>query len=340
MNDTELDQLLDAWQAPAPSPATRSNLRAAFPQPTRRRLLGVPLRWFAVAAPAAGLMALGTSFKGSLGESNATVELPSGIANVRTRYYVDPAAAMVRWWWRGGHGASTGATPEGEVRGSAHFHDNSTDLYYGYEYVATPLGSGRYRVTFSALRQSTISRGPFEVTGKPAALPMIPAPRIMADGEAIDIEAYRGSMERLVIRLQISTKALPDAAPPAPQPLHTLNSTVYKNGALVASLEGDAAGASIWFRLPGEGRYLITLDATGNAAFAAAGQVNGNVLEFQSGNDTYRLESVTPLIAGPPRTFYVFHDAAFESQLKPGNQAPMVGSAGPACVINSSCVPH
>lgn len=44
MNDVELDQLLDTWIAPAPSPSLRHDLRARFPRTQPRRYVR-PLRW-------------------------------------------------------------------------------------------------------------------------------------------------------------------------------------------------------------------------------------------------------------------------------------------------------
>lgn len=342
MNDTELDQILDQWTAPEPSPALRDNLRAAFPQRPRRRVFGVPVRWMVTFAAAAGVLAIGTSFNGSLGESEGCPDLPTGRVCVHAKYFVDPPAAILRWWWKG-HGSSVGSTPDGAISGSVHVNDQSAHLFYGFEYRAEAVSGGQYKVTFAPLRMSTLQRGPFIVTGQPAPLPVMPAPQIVADGQPIDVDVYRAGGERVYVRLQISASEAARETKPEVQPptfLHTSNTKVYKNGAQVASFEGDAMGASIWFRLAGEGRYLITLDPTGNPAFAAAGQVNGNALEFQSGNDTYRLESAQPLATGAQRTIYVFHDLAFESQMKPGNSAPMVGAAGPACFFNGTCSPH
>jgi hypothetical protein len=44
MNDTELDRLLETWEAPAPRPALREGLRARFPRP-ERLAFARPLRW-------------------------------------------------------------------------------------------------------------------------------------------------------------------------------------------------------------------------------------------------------------------------------------------------------
>ena len=57
MNDTELDQALNQWQAPEPPSSLRAGLRARFPRAGRR--LGRPLRWLlAVALASAALVAM------------------------------------------------------------------------------------------------------------------------------------------------------------------------------------------------------------------------------------------------------------------------------------------
>jgi hypothetical protein len=58
MNDTELDRLLDAWEAPAPSTAMRAGVRDRFPRAERRRF-GRSLRWALVAVVATATLAVG-----------------------------------------------------------------------------------------------------------------------------------------------------------------------------------------------------------------------------------------------------------------------------------------
>jgi len=57
MNDTELDRLLDTWEAPPP-PTMREGLRARFPR-TERRRLARPLTWVLVLAAASAMLAIG-----------------------------------------------------------------------------------------------------------------------------------------------------------------------------------------------------------------------------------------------------------------------------------------
>lgn len=63
MNDTELDRLLDAWDAPAPAQSLRDGLRARFPRAERIRFAR-PLRWGLVALPAFAAVAMATAQSG------------------------------------------------------------------------------------------------------------------------------------------------------------------------------------------------------------------------------------------------------------------------------------
>jgi len=58
MNDTELDRLLDTWEAPEPPPSLREGLRWRFPRAEQRRFAG-PLGWVLVLAVASAVMAIG-----------------------------------------------------------------------------------------------------------------------------------------------------------------------------------------------------------------------------------------------------------------------------------------
>jgi hypothetical protein len=67
MNDTELDPILDHWQAPAPPRGMREKLRARFPR-AQRSVVRRPWRW--LAATAVALVAL-TVAMGQSGSSPA-----------------------------------------------------------------------------------------------------------------------------------------------------------------------------------------------------------------------------------------------------------------------------
>jgi hypothetical protein len=59
MNDSELDRLLDTWEAPAPPRRLRENVRARYPQVTPRRFRGRMWLTLAAAAAVCGTLAVG-----------------------------------------------------------------------------------------------------------------------------------------------------------------------------------------------------------------------------------------------------------------------------------------
>jgi hypothetical protein len=64
MNDKELDQLLDSWEAPPPPRSLREGVRERFPRAERRRIAH-PLRWVIVAGVASVALALGMEQTGA-----------------------------------------------------------------------------------------------------------------------------------------------------------------------------------------------------------------------------------------------------------------------------------
>jgi hypothetical protein len=64
MNDTELNRLLDTWEAPGPPESLREGLQARFRRAGRRRF-GRPARWALVAAAASFLLAMGMQQSGA-----------------------------------------------------------------------------------------------------------------------------------------------------------------------------------------------------------------------------------------------------------------------------------
>jgi hypothetical protein len=64
MNDTELDRLLNTWEAPVPSRRLREGLRARFPRAERRRFAR-PLGWVLAIAVASVTLAVGMEQSGA-----------------------------------------------------------------------------------------------------------------------------------------------------------------------------------------------------------------------------------------------------------------------------------
>jgi hypothetical protein len=339
MNDTELDQLLDTWQAPVPSPSLRRTTLSGLPPRPPRRVFGLPLRWVVAAALSAGGFAIGTSIWNSpeIGRFYGQ----SGNIHVRSTRLVDPPTAVIRWWSKGA-GNSIGETASGGIRGSGYLRDRSAGKFYGYRYIGEPVGSGMYQITFAPFDPATLRNGPFKMEGEVVQGAPLHAPVMIHDGDTFDVDIYSDGASRVFDRIQISTHPFPEEPKRAPSREQqdweavklTLGQPRVFVDALFAGEDGSSArGACVWVYLPGEGRYLITLNAEHNPRFVQAGHVNSNTLEFASNNKHFRIETATPIATGADRPVYVYHQQSFEDEINsdyPGARRMMTGSAGPA----------
>jgi hypothetical protein len=71
------------------------------------------------------------------------------------------------------------------------------------------------------------------------------------------------------------------------------NPKIYVDGELVSGAEFGGQATGLWLRVPGEGKYYMTLNrrAIEGPAPPPAGRFDGHVLEFESGGRTVRIES-------------------------------------------------
>jgi len=69
MNDSELDHLLDAWEAPPPRPSLREGLRARFPRTDKPGFLR-PLRWALATLLASVVLAFALAGAGAIAQSS------------------------------------------------------------------------------------------------------------------------------------------------------------------------------------------------------------------------------------------------------------------------------
>jgi hypothetical protein len=332
MNDIELDQLLDTWQAPVPSPSLRRTTLAAFPPRPPRRVFGIPVRWVFAAVLSAGGLAIGTSIwtDPKLGSFWGI----AGELHTRTTRLVDPPSAKIRWWMKGG-GHSIGDLPGGGMRGSGFLRDRAASRFYGYKYTVAPIGNGFFHVEFQPLDEAVLHRGgAFKMEGSIAQAAPLPAPKTIHDGDSFDVDLYADGTDRVFDRIQVSTLPLPKEPVQPPDPLRlTLDHVrVFENGALAGQNDKSLSGVCVWIHLPEEGRYLIALNPLGNPLFVAAGHVNGAVMEFTSNGRRFRIETAEPIAQPGGHPIYVFHQQAFENELNqdnPQTRGLMVGNAGP-----------
>jgi len=331
MSEAELDQLLDAWTAPAPAPSMRRELLAALPAP-RRRVLGVPLRWALVLAGGALCAVLGATALSDpvLSRFYSQCDPRAPGLNVQITRLVTPPTAKLKWWFAGS-GYSVGESG-GVVRGSADLHGRSTGKMYGYEFTMERVGEGRYRASFHPLQPATLKTRarPFQGNGEIVPPPAYPPPRTVSVGEPVDITVWESGGERIYDRIVLSWTA-PDwvrsggsRAGPAGN-MRLAGPELYVDGRMVARQRYAGAGPVIWVHLPGRGRFLAAVDPQGNPRFVRAGRVAGNVVEFEGGGSRFRIVCAEPIVSGEERPVFVYHQKSFEELAE-----ALVGVAGPA----------
>lgn len=331
MSEAELDQLLDVWTAPAPAPSMRRGLIAALPAP-RRRVLGVPLRWALALAGGALCAALGASVLSDpvLSRFYSQCDPSTPGLNVQVTRLIAPSAAKWRWWFAGS-GYRVGESG-GVVRGSADLRERSTGKVYGYEFTMERVGEGRYRASFHSLQPATLKKlsRPFKGNGEIVPPPGLPAPRVIAVGESLDVAVWESGGERIYDRILLSWTA-PDWVWSGRSPagsagvMRLAGPQLYVDGRMVARQQYAGAGPVVWVCLPGRGRFLVAVDPQGNARFTRAGRVAGNVVEFEGGESRFRIVCTEPIVGGGKRAVFVYHQESFD-----GPAEVMVGVAGPA----------
>ncbi len=174
MNDQELDALLNSWQAPSPSPATREALRQALPPAHRRR----PYGWMAAAAGiVAAIFLLGVASMGS-----GQARLADG-TYVKTSLQVDPPSARQQMPKAGHVLLTRGSSQQG------YFFDPATQTYTGYKLAVKPFGDGTYLTSVEPATKTLAQVSSTAGAGNYRQVPL-PGPtvaRVVREGEAFEI---------------------------------------------------------------------------------------------------------------------------------------------------------
>ncbi|SPE36689.1 hypothetical protein SBA3_2490011 [Candidatus Sulfopaludibacter sp. SbA3] len=321
MNDTELDAILETWEAPAPSPALREGVRHGIPHAPRKRSYG----WAAAAAS----VAVTTSLIGVAMLGRGEARLADG-TYIQSSMMVDPATSQERWRQLGS-GVSVGRN-----RQQSYWQNQATHTYSGYDLTVQAMGGGQYLVTVAPLSTPLRKLSPDADAAqyREVPLPSIPVAKVVKDGEAFEIDLVRDAAtgDRVFERVELSHNSFhsffEDFATTvhhrharfamwlqslfAGNQLHLDSPKLYINGSLVVAEEGASfAGDGVDFYLPGHGRYVMTLDLKGSRQFQLAGKVNGNTMEFQLEGNTYRIVSAQPIAARGEHAIYVFHEESY-----------------------------
>jgi len=315
MTDQELDLLLNRWETPEPPLRLQAAVcSAAAPRPRFRP------GWL-VLAGAAGLLSLAGFLQlgpQTVGSSQSDL---AGGARLRTTTFRDPGFPALIWASRFG-----GAGAFGPTHARRYVYDRTSSTYVGYMAHIASAGTGAWTVTVEPV--TAPPPGPAS-SYRQMALPSIPPPRLLHEGEAFDVEL--SASPHLFDRLEISTRPFEEAKAPLPPrylgaemrfaaPRLTMDGQFLGEGPL------DARGLSLWFELPGQGRYTFVVQQDGNPRFVQAGTVEGKVLEFRANGHKFRLESRQPIAEEAARPLYVLYESGTAGGL-------CFGSGGPAGLL-------
>ena len=186
--------------------------------------------------------------------------------------------------------------------------DGNGRKYFGYDLSIAPVSSGTFRVSFRPL-----SLGTEEMGLKPAGawsempLPQLPAPQVVHTGDTIVLDLFVHPLtgQKIVDYLFIGDDRLvrlPDGAPRDftvdDAPLRLAEMRVTVNGKKIEGWTGGASGETVFFYVPGQGRYLFSLAPHADLGFRKAGEVRGSTLTVTWGSDALRFDCSGPIAPG------------------------------------------
>jgi hypothetical protein len=165
--------------------------------------------------------------------------------------------------------------------------------------------------------------------------PVIPKVRV-GDTVAIDLMVNPATGQKIVDYLTPRhTGASPSVQPHdfslADAELSVNEARVSINGKLLEATTHNAGGITgtpLWFYLPGQGRFILSLIPKPELKMARAGEVYGNVLTFRDGPDTFRIECSGQIAPGSGHyNIYAFHDPGWRPSGEDAREAFILGSA-------------
>jgi hypothetical protein len=200
--------------------------------------------------------------------------------------------------------------------------DPVTHQYFGYDLIVAPGDApGRHTVKFEPLS--------LRAENMQLLLPKYPPPQIVQDGDiiALDLLESPDGRQKIVDYIEITSKVEPPAARTTKEPRDftlddgplrfdfRLPTKLLINGQPYTGTYGMTGkpGATLWFAVPGHGRYILSL--TPQPGFQKSGAIRGNVLAFQAGADEYELRTSGPITpSGGSWNLYLLHDASFPTK--------------------------
>ena len=204
--------------------------------------------------------------------------------------------------------------------------DTTNRQYFGYDLLVEPAGGKRLRVTILPL-----SLQPNDVGDSlsPVLLPKYPPPEVVDDGDtiALDLLVSPDGRQKIVDYIQVGWKVEPPPAKTQAEPRDfTLDdgplsfsfqshTKLLLNGQPHPGQTGMTGkpGGTLWFSIPGRGRYVLSLAP--HDGFQRAGSIRDNVIAFQADGEQVELRTSGPIVgSGGSWNLYLLRDPLFPSR--------------------------
>jgi hypothetical protein len=229
------------------------------------------------------------------------------------------------------------------VDGQVHrfWRDAEQKVYLGYDLSIEPGPNPRIlqvHILPLSLTPRQMAEQGFPETWTRLSLPKYPViPEVrVGDTLAIDLMANPKTGQKVVDYLTIQHTGPPAAGRARDFTLADAGLSVNRprlnvNGKLVdatAHTTGGISGATVWFYLQGQGRFVLSLVPKPEFKLNRAGEVSDNVLTFRDGADTFRMECDGRIAPSPGRyNIYVFHDRDWRPTERDAGAPFILGSA-------------
>jgi hypothetical protein len=330
MTEQQLDEALNEWTVQPPPERLRAKTLAAY-----RQQQGRPwIRWAVAAGFALAVVGLGARHFDFEPKIGATWAVLGDGTHIRTRTLVEPRIAFLKYFRWGGSTATAGNRQQRCVSNRA------GGDFTCYETWIETQGDGRYRLSFFAHRPDEAALQRMGIAGYRDVAPFaLPPPTVLAEGETVTVELRRPAPgDHIYDEITLSQGPFPDTpdkrplaeGPYAADMLRIAAPRLSIDGVPVAESPVDARGVSVWFVLPGEGRWVLTTRPGKHTGFQQAGRAHGTLLEFEYGGRRYHIHCAEPVVPGRERQLYVLHEAQLAADHPfAGTRAAVFGSAGP-----------